>query len=520
MKNKILVLGYFGYVTNQLDGQTVKTRDMFRLLREQKGAENVDFYDTQLFKFKRLSLFNMFHRVIRCKTLIYLPAHNNLKYIFPIVFLLSQVCRFKIHYFVIGGWLSEFIKTLPVHQKMLKHIKGIHVETKRLKNDLEQIYGYKNVDIFPNFRFFDFKPIRTESFKLRLVFMARINKMKGLDWIFNLANYISDNKISDKVSITFYGPVFQEDSEYFHSSIAKYDFVSYKGILHPEAIYRTLSQYDIMLLPTHYYTEGLPGSVVDAYISGIPVIATEWKHAREFINDGVNGFIIPFKNGQDALIEKVMYLMRNPQDLVQMQMNALHKRQDFTPHTHTYTSDCLRLIYISRICEDKGLDTLKKLYDRVRSTNSSISFSIDFFGQMTDDYFYNHLSDIPNYCYKGVLQPEEVIPTLEKYDALIFPSHYEGEGCPGIMVEALFAGLPIIASDWKYNSEIVDNGVNGILCDTYNAADYEKAIRILSGNPKLISKMSEASLRKASNYTSESTAILLRNILNHYKECL
>lgn len=138
---------------------------------------------------------------------------------------------------------------------------------------------------------------------------------------------------------------------------------------------------------------------------------------------------------------------------------------------------------------------------------------------MTDDYFYNHLSDIPNYCYKGVLQPEEVIPTLEKYDALIFPSHYEGEGCPGIMVEALFAGLPIIASDWKYNSEIVDNGVNGILCDTYNAADYEKAIRILSGNPKLISKMSEASLRKASNYTSESTAILLRNILNHYKEC-
>lgn len=30
-----------------------------------------------------------------------------------------------------------------------------------------------------------------------------------------------------------------------------------------------------MLLPTHYYTKGLPCSIVDAYIAGIPVIATE-----------------------------------------------------------------------------------------------------------------------------------------------------------------------------------------------------------------------------------------------------
>jgi len=331
MTDKILVLGYFGLKTNQLDGQTIKTRDIHRLLQEQYPKSAIDFFDTQNFKYSKLSVLSMLKKICRCKCLIYLPANNNLKYIFPIVFFLSQVCRFKIHYFVVGGWLSEFIKTLPIHQKMLKYIKGIHVETKRLKNDLEQIYGYKNVDIFPNFRFFDFNPIRTESSKLRLVFMARINKMKGLDWIFNLADYISDNNLSDKVSITFYGPVIQEDSEYFHSSIARYDFVSYKGALQPDDIYRTLSQYDIMLLPTHYYTEGLPGSVVDAYISGIPVIATEWKHAREFINDGVNGYIIPFENGQDALIEKVMYLMRNPQELVQIQKNALKKRQEFAP---------------------------------------------------------------------------------------------------------------------------------------------------------------------------------------------
>lgn len=92
---------------------------------------------------------------------------------------------------------------------------------------------------------------------------------------------------------------------------------------------------------------------------------------------------------------------------------------------------------------------------------------IDFFGQKTDDYYDTHLKSIPMFEYKGILQPHEVIPTLQKYDALIFPTHYGGEGCPGILVEALSAGIPIIASNWKYNSEFVRDGVNGFLCETF-----------------------------------------------------
>lgn len=40
---KILVLGYFGYQTNQLDGQTVKTRDLYRLAKEQLTDCDVEF---------------------------------------------------------------------------------------------------------------------------------------------------------------------------------------------------------------------------------------------------------------------------------------------------------------------------------------------------------------------------------------------------------------------------------------------------------------------------------------------
>ena len=328
---KILVLGYFGYQTNQLDGQTVKTRDVYRLVKEQLEEYSVDYFDTQGLKKNKLLVFKMFSKVVHCNTLFYLPAQNNLRVFFPIIFILSLLFRFKIHYFVVGGWLTEYLTSLPAHRFMLYRIDGIHVETVRLKTDLESHYNFKNVDIFPNFRFFKYNPHPTESAKLRIVFMARIMKQKGLDWIFDLADYIVDNGFNDRYSITFFGQIAEEDRIYFEEHVRKYDFVEYHGSLQPEAIHETLSKYDVLLLPTHFYTEGLPGSVVDAYISGIPVIVTEWKHAREFVDDGLCGYIVPFENGERQMIDRVVALERDRSALMQMKKNALAKREEFAP---------------------------------------------------------------------------------------------------------------------------------------------------------------------------------------------
>lgn len=327
---KIFVIGNFGYNTNDLGGQCIKTRDVYRLVDEQTNG-NVDYYDTEDFQYSMFSIFKMFWKVVRCRTLFYLPAHNNLKYIFPLIFVLSEIFRVRIHYFVVGGWLREFLMSLPLHRAMLRRIDGIHVETKRLKKELEEYFHYENVDIFPNFRFFDYNPNRFDSDRLRIVFMARVNKMKGLDWIFDLADAIEKHHFQDRFSITFFGPINEEDKSYFDENVSRFSFVEYKGALEPKDIHETLSKYDVLILPTHYYTEGLPGSVVDAYISGIPVIVTEWKHSHEFVEDGVSGFIVPFENGQKEFVNKVMLLEKDRNLLHQMQANALQKRMGFAP---------------------------------------------------------------------------------------------------------------------------------------------------------------------------------------------
>ena len=331
MSKSICILGAFGFRSTSFDGQTIKTRNLLSLLQKEKI--NVNFFDTQDFKYNKLSIIKMFWIIMRCKVLYYLPAQNNLQYLFPAIFWVSKLFHTKIHYFVVGGWLAEFLKDKPHHSKKLAKIAGIHSETEFLKSTLEREYGFNNVDVFPNFRITDFKPnTYHEDGKLHLVFMARILKMKGLDLVFLLGDSIIKQGLEDQITIDFYGPQQNDDDDikFFNQNIIKYSFMKYYGPLEPSDINITLEKYDAMLLPTHFYTEGLPGSILDAYISGIPVIVTKWKHATEFVENGETGIIIPFEDNGNALSDAVMHLFNNPVLLEKMKEKARNKWHEFS----------------------------------------------------------------------------------------------------------------------------------------------------------------------------------------------
>lgn len=331
MNNQILVLGYFGYESNKLDGQTVKTRNVYALL-SQLGYKPTIF-DTEDFRHSILSVWRMVKRVCCSDKIVYLPAHNNLKYIFPVIYLLAVIFRSKIHYFVVGGWLSEYLRNKPLHRFLLKRISGIHPETNRLKAELETEYGFNNVSLFPNFRLTDFiqSASTREDGKLRAVFMARINKMKGLDMIDQLCDNIVATGYQDKLTITFYGPIAPDDKSYFDGLVDAYSFVNYEGVLQPGHIHSTLQNYDVLLLPTRYYTEGIPGSLIDAYIAGIPVIATRWKHHAEII-DSKTGIVVPFSDGQEEFNDAVKLLIDDRDLLAEMKNCARAKGESFTQH--------------------------------------------------------------------------------------------------------------------------------------------------------------------------------------------
>lgn len=334
--NKILVLGAFGYDTNQLDGQTVKTRNVYKLLQENFEGGLVGF-DTMHIRKHPLSVFGLLWKLIGCNTLILIPCLNNLTYIFPVTYYLSKLFRFDILHICIGGWQVEYFngnerfKAHPLQLKLSKKIKAFLPEMVKVDKDLQQELGFANTEMFPNFRFMDCHARQsvTISETLRLVFLARVDKKKGYDTIFQFAKYVRQEQLNIKVD--FYGPINESDKEDFLSKVEGCKgVVGYKGVLQQDEVTAHLVNYDVMLLPTTIYTEGFPGSILDAYIAGIPVIATEWKHAHEFVEDKKTGFIIPFENCQEAFNESVLKFYNNRDLLAAMKQYAFERRIQYS----------------------------------------------------------------------------------------------------------------------------------------------------------------------------------------------
>lgn len=104
------------------------------------------------------------------------------------------------------------------------------------------------------------------------------------------------------------------------------------------------------------------------------------------------------------------------------------------------------------------------------------------------------------YC--GMLQSVEVMPTMHKYDALLLPTYYEGEGYPGVILEAYCAGLPVITTRWRAIPEIVDD-TSGILIEPGNAAQLAHAMQTLMNSPQRIDALRQGALTMARRFSSQ-----------------
>lgn len=88
--------------------------------------------------------------------------------------------------------------------------------------------------------------------------------------------------------------------------------------------------------------------------------------------------------------------------------------------------------------------------------------------------------DVPRWVhYHGAATPERLATEwFPRAQGLITLSRH-AEGRPQVMLEAMAAGLPIIASRMPAHADIVQDGVTGNLCAS--PADYAQAIATIEG---------------------------------------
>lgn len=326
MKN-ILVVGAFGYHNNSLDGQSIKTRNVYNLIKENSNS-HIDYFCTSLAKRRPYRVVILLWKLLWANKVVLIPCRNNITYTFPMIYLIGVLVRYDIIHICIGSYHRNYflgLNGLKAHKLQLflsKRILAFLPETISVNNCLINELGFKNTEIFPNFRPIPSipEPRYNNSGTLKLVFMARIQKMKGYDIIFEFAKYAEINRLN--LTIDFYGQIEKEESSDFLQKVKDSTIVEYKGYLRPEVITNTLCQYDILLLPTRYYMEGFPGTVLDAYIAGLPVIVTEWINSHEFVTNGKTGFIVNFENPQSMFNQRIIDLYNDRELLYKLKKEA------------------------------------------------------------------------------------------------------------------------------------------------------------------------------------------------------
>ena len=72
----------------------------------------------------------------------------------------------------------------------------------------------------------------------------------------------------------------------------------------------------------------------------------------------------------------------------------------------------------------------------------------------------------PGVAVHGKVSHEHLRVALQQHDFLVFPSLCVTEGHPGVVIEALMAGLPIIAGDLPGPAELLEHEANSLIVKT------------------------------------------------------
>lgn len=316
--NKILVVGNFGLKTCTLNGQSIRTKTIYDSLK--KNITDHDIVYTDISNKNILNLIIGLFHILTSSRIIILPGMNGLGSILKTLYYLKHLE--KTTFVVIGGWLSDYLKKNDNISVYLNKLNAILVQTCSLRSNLLS-QGIKKVYHFPNYRInqIDTEAARTKKTNFQnAVFYSRVCREKGTDLAIKAIIELN-NKSDDKVNLDIYGPI-QDDFNEELQSLLKNDNINYKGTLANEESIPTLSKYDCMLFPTHYEGEGFPGVILESFIAGVPVVASDWKYNSEIICDGKTGYIFDTYS-LESLVEKLMQLKTNPKIISEMSEECL-----------------------------------------------------------------------------------------------------------------------------------------------------------------------------------------------------
>lgn len=163
------------------------------------------------------------------------------------------------------------------------------------------------------------------------------------------------------------------------------------------------------------------------------------------------------------------------------------------------------LLFVGRIGKEKNLAFLVRAFAKVAGREQKAILVL--VGSGPEEGALRQLAEDLGVCervvFTGQLSPEVVADAYASADIFVFPSVTETQGL--VLIEAMAAGLPVVAQAAFGSLSMVQDGVDGYLCRGGEDEFAEKIIALLN-NSDLYQRMGEAGLKRAWELSADKMA--------------
>lgn len=332
---RITIIGLFCEETEVSNGQSVKTRIVTQEIENKLGKDQVVRVDTFGWKRNPLKLFaNCISAVHNSSNVMFLTDEGGIR-VFPWLLRWANIGgKCKLHYYVVGGWLSGYLERSPKAVLDLQKLDAIYVEVPAMFRELES-RGFSNCVLVNKFR--RMTPVSVQDVDMKpqapykLCYFSRVMKEKGVEECIEAVKMANQQAGFVKYILDIYGSInepYRETFEELQKQVPS--FVRYGGIVAFEKSATVLKDYFTMLFPTYYASEGYPNAVVDAFAAGLPVVATRWNYNADIINDHKDGILVDVGN-ITQIVDALEEMTDNPEMYQSMRKKCIARCEEYLP---------------------------------------------------------------------------------------------------------------------------------------------------------------------------------------------
>lgn len=296
---------------------------------------------------------------------------------------------------------------------------------------------------------------------------------------------------------------------------------------------KTVRQEQISLIHTHGSRANLLGRLAGKWLK-VPVVTTIHSSLKQdYLSPGaaqlaliLDRLTLPFTSGLITVSEALAHEVANRGgENIRTIYNGIHPLPHFDEFEYRedlrrnfrqkwgIPSDALVLGSIARLHPTKGLTYFIEAAGLLKDHFPKLHLLIVGDGPLYDDLDYQlRATELP-FTLTGFLpNAYQILPTM---DLFVLPSVSEGMGL--VLLEAMQARLPIIATQVGGIPEVIRNGMDGLLIPPMNSQALAATCKQIFKNPDLLNSLIDSGSKR---WLEFSVFEMLRQTQNFYEEIL